>query len=246
MLGRLTTGFVRNMATKSGVVAPLSNRVFLFNYFEKPPLKEKDFVDLWLDASTYIQTKDHFVSFHLHNSKGPNTKFQWVNFGVCDSDDVCMFGKPDPQWIEKLKDGAKAGLAPKPGQYNEIASYCGNPLTADPKERSDQARFLITGVRADESVSDEDLESNWKEWTKADFIHQELKGNDKLKDTMLYKFVRSPVPFFRYTVRTEISEMDDEAGHKLADLVNQQKCQEGIQTFTGFYTVHTNMFHKKE
>ncbi|XP_039270348.2 uncharacterized protein LOC120345041 [Styela clava] len=246
MLSRFTTIFVRKLATKAGVVAPLSNRVFLFNYFEKPPLEEKEFVKNWTETSKYVQARDHFISLHLHNSKGPNTRFEWVNFVVCDSDDICIFGKPDPQWLERMKEGAKLGLTPKPGQYSEVASYNGNPLDAEPKERSETARFLITGVTADESISAEDMESNWKDWMKTDFIHQQLKGNNNLKDSMLYKLVRSPVPYFRYTVRTELSQMDEKEGYALADLVNQQKCCDGVETFTGFYSIFTNMFYKKE
>ncbi|XP_077968717.1 uncharacterized protein LOC120334871 [Styela clava] len=226
----------------AGVFSPLSNRVFILNFFEKSGIPDEDFIAHWMDAAKYVEKQQHYISTHLHKALGASARFSWVNFAAFDSNDVCVFGKPDPIWGERMKRAASSNkLTAYPGEYYEIASYNGNPLTTDDKKKSEKARFLLTAVKADESISREDLETNWKSWMKTDFIHQQLKENDNLKDSLLYRMAKARNPMIRYAVRTELSEMDEKQGIELAQLVNQQKCQEGVETFTGFYCVHTNM-----
>lgn len=229
------------MGVKSGIVEPLTDRIYLFNYFEKPE-DESAFLKMWGGTAKFLQTKEHFISTHLHQAVDEKAMYPWVNFAVFDSEDICVFGKPDPGWQEEMRKGMEAKLKAFPGQYREIASFNGNVLTNDNKERPEDYRFLLTGVVADDSITNDDLEANWTAWMGVDFIREKLKDNPALKDTLLYRFTKGRFPRFRYTVRTELTGLSNEEGQAIAEACNKRSHAKGVETFTGFYSIRTNLF----
>ena len=58
--------------------------------------------------------------------------------------------------------------------------------------------------------------------------------------------VRARIPLVRYTVRTELSSMDDKEGAEFAEMIDALPNANGVETHTGFYKIHTNMYYKKE
>jgi len=59
--------------SSSTVAAPLANRFYLFNYFEKPE-DSKVFKSFWMKGSEYVSKQDHFIATYLHNSIDPEAK----------------------------------------------------------------------------------------------------------------------------------------------------------------------------
>lgn len=43
-------------------------------------------------------------------------RFDWVNLAVFDSNDVCVFGKPDPKWAKRMESHMDMNLKAYPGK----------------------------------------------------------------------------------------------------------------------------------
>ena len=46
-----------------------------------------------------------------------NFRYSWVNFAIFDSDDVCVFGKPDENWKREMRTGVGRSFKAFPGLY---------------------------------------------------------------------------------------------------------------------------------
>uniref|UniRef100_H2Y9C4 DUF7153 domain-containing protein n=1 Tax=Ciona savignyi TaxID=51511 RepID=H2Y9C4_CIOSA len=218
----------------SYTVAPVANRYYLFNYFERPE-NEDLFQDVWRKGGDHVKKSSEFVATHLHHAGDGNMKFPWVNFAVALSTEVTFF-KPDDWWKNYMGEVKQHKFVANPAGYREIGSYKGKELVADNKSNtSETARFFITAIKVAPNISDEDFESNWKELTGADFLNSQIPG-DKLVDAHFYKrFMMSPA--FKYTLRTEVNGIDDATGKRIADAANERAAKDGIQLITGFYKI---------
>nr|XP_002122067.1 uncharacterized protein LOC100185071 [Ciona intestinalis] len=234
-----TGRILQTMARASSTVAPLPDRVYLFNYFEKPPIDDSLFKDVWCKGGDHVKKSDEFVSTHLHSNKDPNAKFPWINFAIARSPKV-TFLNPDDWWKNYMVEVQQHKLVACPAGYREIGSYKGNALVADDKmPPSDSSRFFITAVKVGQGISEDDLESNWKEWTGADFLHGKIETSN-IGDSHFYKrFMMAPK--FQYTVRTEVNNMDDATGHEIAKAANERAGKEGVETITGFCNVEISV-----
>ncbi|XP_076820305.1 uncharacterized protein LOC143465731 [Clavelina lepadiformis] len=222
----------------ANISTPVSNRFYLFNVFERvKPENVETFKEKWDVAAQYAKCLDGFEASYLHLSIDPDAKFPWINFAITNVADICIFGKPDPDWRKITREGVGPYAKGYPAGFREIASYKGNVITDQKKDPKTGALYFITVMKVSDNISDDDFETNWKKWSGADLLHEKL-GN-KAMDSHLYKrFTSNMAPVFRYAVRTEVDNVSNDVCNVISKAINERiGVPDGIETATACYDV---------
>jgi len=214
----------------------INENFFLFNAFEKPPMNSTEFKAFWDDKAQYVKKAepDHFLATHLHYSE--NSCFPWVNFAMFSSDDVIVFGKPDPGWRKAVGEGFQRNFTAYPAGYRNIASTSGQGY-CDGGDSAGQG-FFLSLIEVDDKSKHEDLIANWKDVTYTTLLREKLSQQSiSTGDSNLFRRW-AMAPRFPFVVRTPAPFNNPEDGLKVAEEMNAAaEEKDGVKVTIGFYLV---------
>lgn len=96
--------------------------VTLINLFSVPKDKEDDFVKWWQEVKGSITKQPGFISGKFHKSITPNSKFNFINVAVWESEEI--YWKAYEKSVTPMKAKlAQLGVEMVPALYNVVFEY---------------------------------------------------------------------------------------------------------------------------
>ena len=96
--------------------------VTLINVFSVPKGKEEEFVQWWEAAKVDITKKPGFISGKFHRSIKPNSRFNFINVAIWESEDV--YWKAYEQSVTPMKNKLEQlGVEMVPALYDVVFEY---------------------------------------------------------------------------------------------------------------------------